>query len=165
MSQRVLVAGVGNIFLSDDGFGSEVVRRLAAERWPEGVRIRDFGVAAVHLAYELEEGFDTVLLVDASARGERPGSLSVIEPELDDAPAAGDGQFLFDPHAFTPDAALALLTRARDRVRRVLVVACEPESLDEGIGLSAPVAAAVDNAVVLVRTLVEEAVGARTRVV
>ncbi|MBV8386134.1 MAG: hydrogenase maturation protease [Acidimicrobiia bacterium] len=164
MSARVLVAGAGNIFLGDDGFGSEVVRRLGREPWPDGVRVRDFGVAAVHLAYELEDGFDTVVLVDASARGLAPGTLSVIEPELDPAPV-DEAEFLFDPHGVTPDTALALLARVGDRVGRVLVVACEPASTDEGIGLSPPVAGAVDEAVSLVRRLVEEGVGARTRAV
>ncbi|MBV8979479.1 MAG: hydrogenase maturation protease [Acidimicrobiia bacterium] len=161
---RVLVAGAGNIFLGDDGFGSEVVRRLECEQWPAGVRVRDFGVAAVHLAYELEDGFDTVVLVDASASGQVPGTLSVIEPQLDRAPG-GENAFLFDPHAVTPDTALALLSHAGDRLGRVLVVVCEPASIDEGIGLSPPVAGAVDEAVSLVRKLVEEAVGARTRAV
>jgi len=161
---RVLVAGVGNIFLSDDGFGSEVLRHLVGDRWPEGVRVRDFGVGAVHLAYELEGGFDTVVLVDASPRGEDPGTLSIVEPELD-AEGVADDALLFDPHSMTPDAALDLLSRAGDRVGRVLIVTCEPASTDEGMGLSPPVAGAIEAAVSLVRNLIEEALGARTRAV
>ena len=158
---RVLVAGVGNIFLTDDGFGSEVVRHLVGAPCAEGVYVRDFGVGAVHLAYELDHGYDTVVLVDASPRGERPGTLSVIEPELD-GDAVADGALLFDPHSMTPDTALAILSRAGDRVGRVVVVACEPASVEEGLGLTPVVAGAVDDAVVLVRNLIEEAVGART---
>lgn len=158
---RVLVAGVGNIFLTDDGFGTEVVRRLAGEAWPTGVRVRDFGVGAVHLAYELADGYETVIVVDASPRGEAPGTLSVIEPELD-GDAVDDSVLLFDPHSMTPDTVFDLLARAGDRVGRALVVACEPRSVEEGIGLTSPVEAAVEGAVALVRNLIEEAVGART---
>ena len=157
----MLVAGAGNIFLSDDGFGSEVVRGLEGESWPDSVRVKDFGVSAVHLAYELEEGYDTVVLVDASPRGERPGTLSVIEAALEKT-SNGDDPPLFDPHGVTPDTVLALVSKAGGRVGRVLVVACEPATLEEGIGLSAPVAAAVDDGRRLVRDLVEEALGART---
>ena len=84
MTQKMLVAGVGNIFFSDDAFGCEVVRRLAKEDLPEGVVVADFGIKGVHLAYELLEGYDTVIIVDAAPCGGRPGDLYLIEPKLEE---------------------------------------------------------------------------------
>ena len=83
MTRRVLVAGIGNIFLSDDGFGVEVATRLAARTLPDGVRVEDFGIRGVHLAYELLDGYDALVLIDAVPMGEPPGTLAVIEPEPD----------------------------------------------------------------------------------
>ncbi|MHB9863981.1 hydrogenase maturation protease [Streptomyces sp. YIM S03343] len=151
-SGRVLVAGIGNIFLGDDGFGVETVRALTARPLPGQVETADIGVRGVHLAYQLLDGYDTVILVDATARGAEPGTLHVIEPEATGAPAAPDG------HRMTPDAVLALLgtlcasTGAR-APRRMLVVGCEPARLDEGIGLSPAVSDAVPRAVRLIEEL------------
>ena len=155
MSGRVLVAGIGNIFLGDDGFGVEVVRRVANEPFPEGVRVVDFGIRGLHLAYELLDGYDTAILVDAAPRGGTPGTVYVIEPELagDETPAGGS---LLDAHGMEPVAVLGLLATLGGSVRRVLVVGCEPATIEEGIGLSEPVALAVDEAVRVVRELVAE---------
>jgi hydrogenase maturation protease len=156
---RVLVAGVGNIFLGDDGFGVEVACRLAAAgpaALPAGVEVADFGIRGVHLAYQLLDGYDTLVLVDAAPRGEAPGTLSLIE--ADPAPRAEP----MDAHAMAPDSVLGLLATLRARlgggVRRVLVVGCEPADVAERIGLSPVAAAAVDPAVRLVRELVAELV-------
>ncbi|MEU6540898.1 hydrogenase maturation protease [Streptomyces sp. NPDC047000] len=152
---RVLVAGIGNIFLGDDGFGVETVRALAARPLPARTETADTGVRGVHLAYRLLDGYDTVILVDAVGRGSAPGTLHVIEPEDTAAPAPPDG------HRMTPDAVLALLgtlcasTGARPP-RRTLVVGCEPAVLDEGIGLSPPVSDAVPRAVRLIEQLLAE---------
>src|SRR5690606_2212573 len=115
----MLVAGLGNVFLGDDGFGVEVVRRLAAEPQPEGVRVGDFGIRGLHLAYELLDGYDTVVLVDAGSRGGAPGELHLLEVSPDDLPdlatpneLVGAGGVL-DAHAMTPDAVLALLATLR----------------------------------------------------
>ena len=78
----VLVAGIGNIFLADDGFGVEVAQRLRRPALPDGVRVEDFGIRGVHLAYELLDGYDALVLVDAVPMGEPPGTVAVIEPEL-----------------------------------------------------------------------------------
>ena len=151
MSGRVLVAGVGNIFLGDDGFGVEVARRLADQQLPEGVEVADFGIRGVHLAYQLLEGYDLAILVDASARGGEPGSLYVIEP------TPGDGDVLLDGHGMQPAAVLGLLEALGGPVGRVLVVGCEPAEVGERIGLSEPVGRAVGEAVRLVRELVTQA--------
>jgi hydrogenase maturation protease len=151
VSGRVLVAGVGNIFLGDDGFGVEVARRLADEQLPEGVEVADFGIRGVHLAYQLLDGYDLAILVDASARGGEPGSLYVIEP------TPGDGDVLLDGHGMQPAAVLGLLQALGGPVGRVLVVGCEPAQVQERIGLSEPVGRAVGEAVRVVRELVREA--------
>ena len=82
MTSGMLVAGIGNIFLSDDGFGVEVVSRLARAELPDGVRVTDYGISGMHLAYDLASGFDAAILVDAAPRGEAPGTVYVIEPDL-----------------------------------------------------------------------------------
>ena len=165
---RTLVAGVGNIFLGDDGFGVETVRRLAAEPLPAHVEAVDIGVRGVHLAYQLLDGYDTFILVDATARGGEPGTLYLIdagetgtpgEPDLPGAAGpAGAQDALLDGHRMTPDSVLALLDTlcagtGGSRPRRIVVVGCEPADLEEGIGLSAQVADAVPVAVRLVRGL------------
>jgi hydrogenase maturation protease len=154
---RLLVAGVGNIFLGDDGFGVEVAHRLAAAGLPGWVRVADYGIRGMHLAYDLAEGYDAAILIDAVARGGEPGATYVIEPEIPshDAgrPPLGDSM-LFNAHGMQPDVVLEMLGRLGGRPARVLVVGCEPASVAEGMGLSEPVAAAVPKAVDIVRGLV-----------
>ena len=149
---RTLVAGIGNIFFSDDGFGVEVVRRLAERSVPEHVRVEDIGIRGVHLAYELLDGYDILILVDALPRGEEPGTLTVLEP--DRAELTG---LPMDAHTMDPGTVLATLDRLGGTVGRILVVGCEPLEVDEGLGLSQPVAAAIDAAADLVLELVTQA--------
>jgi len=160
MTERVLVAGIGNIFLSDDGFGVEVARRLAELDLPDWVRVGDYGTSGMHLAYDLANGVGTAILVDATPRGGTPGTVYVIEPELpakrepatSDAPLAGGA--LFDGHGMQPDVVLGVLDMLGAKTGRMLIVGCEPGSAEYGIGLSAPVAAAVDKAVSKVLELI-----------
>jgi hydrogenase maturation protease len=148
MSGRTLVAGVGNIFLGDDAFGVEVVRLLAGRPVPEGVQIRDFGIRGVHLAYDLLDGCDLFVLVDAAQRGEAPGTVSVIEVEVPepDPDVLGSGPVI-DAHSLTPDGIFALLGSLGGRPGRSLLVACEPADVSAGMGLSGPVREAVPHAV------------------
>jgi hydrogenase maturation protease len=154
---RVLVAGVGNLFLGDDAFGVEVARRLGDRAWPAGVRVVDFGIRGLDLAFALES-CDAVILVDACARGGAPGTLYVIEPRLD-ATARDDGS----AHGMTLERVLARLPEG-SAPRTIRLVGCEPsrpgddvdDGDDEAMGLSAPVSAAVGEAVRLVEALVEE---------
>lgn len=155
--KRILVAGIGNIFLGDDGFGVEVAQRLAARTLPAGVEVRDFGIRGMDLAYQLQEEYDTVVFVDAAPRGEQPGTVSLIEPELDLE------EVVLDTHGMDPLRVLALANALGRIPDRVLVVACEPEVVIAGehdedlVGeLSEPVAAAVGQAVELVTTLVAD---------
>jgi len=146
-SPRVLVAGIGDVFLGDDGFGVEVVRRLRDDRFPDGVTVADFGIAGVQLAYELLAGYDVLILVDALARGGAPGTVYVFEP------AEPADEIRMDA-AMTPDAVLAMAHSLGGAVDRVVVVGCEPSDVDERTGLSAPVKSALDGAVDAVREVV-----------
>jgi hydrogenase maturation protease len=148
-TMRVLVAGVGNIFLGDDGFGSEVARRLCAEPLPAGVRIEDFGIRSLHLAYELLEGYDLTVLIDALSCGRRPGTLYVFQPDFDAANASPAP----DAHSLTPETVFGAVRALGGTPGRVLIVGCEPGSVEEGMGLSAQVNAAAGEAVHLVRDL------------
>ncbi|GAA3120357.1 hydrogenase maturation protease [Streptosporangium carneum] len=160
---RVLVAGIGNIFFGDDGFGVEVARLLDAASLPEEAVVADFGIRGIHLAYELLAGYDSLILVDAVPRGDRPGTLSVIEPRIGQGLPPGDPLMrgpLGDAHGMTPDALFALLGAMGVRTGRILLVGCEPEDASPGMELSEPVARAVPQAVDLVRELVAEQVAA-----
>jgi hydrogenase maturation protease len=152
-SPRVLVAGLGNIFLGDDGFGVEVARRLLTARLPPDVRVMDVGIRSLHLGYELREAqYETTILVDVVDRGGDPGTLYVLEPdESSEIPATPDA------HSMGPGQVLALVRRLGGSVGRVLIVGCEPLRLDQEPGLSPIVSAAVDEAIPLIERLVAEA--------
>ena len=155
VAMKILVAGVGNIFLGDDAFGVEVVRRLALRPQRVGVRVVDFGIRGLDLAYAILDGYDAVLVVDAMPRGGEPGTLYVLEPELG---TSAPEPALVEGHNLDPVRVLALVSALGGDVRRLLVVGCEPEPADEEDdfrdGLSPPVAAAVDEAVALVESLI-----------
>jgi hydrogenase maturation protease len=157
MSGRILVAGVGNIFLGDDAFGVEVVRQLARKTLPQSVRVVDFGIRSYDLAYALMEDWDLVILVDAMARGDAPGTVYIMEPEL---PASGDPATV-DAHTMNPFSVLQLVKALGGKCGRMLVVGCEPANLEpdtEGnIGVSELVGAAVDQAVGVVEELISRA--------
>lgn len=165
MTARVLVAGIGNIFLSDDGFGVEVARRLLQRPLPADVEVADIGIRGMHLAYQLLNGYEALLLVDAAPRGGQPGDLFLIEPDLAAIPE--DDGALLNAHGMDPVAVLSLIKNlARDQgeppIERVLVVGCEPLTVEEGMGLSEPVAAAIDGAVAMVdRVLADQFRAAR----
>lgn len=156
MTPRILVAGIGNIFLADDGFGVEVVRRLARRPIPEGVRVVDFGIRGMDLAYALLEEHDALVMVDTVSRGGEPGTLYLIEPRLEGIEAT------LDTHGMDPVKVLGLALALGAHLARTYLVACEPAVLggdDEAaivVGLSDPVLAAVDEAVGMVESLLEE---------
>ena len=155
MTGRTLVAGVGNIFLHDDAFGVEVIRLLAGRPQWAGVEIADFGIRGVHLVYELLNGCDVFVLVDAAQQGYEPGTVTVLEVEPEDA---APGVPVMDAHSLTPDSVFAMLSSMGGHLGRCLVVACEPADLSPGMGLSDQVQAALPHAV----HAVEEILG-RTR--
>jgi hydrogenase maturation protease len=157
---RLLIAGVGNIFLGDDAFGVEVARRLASRRLPDEVRVVDFGIRGLDLVYALLDGYDAVILVDAVPRGGPPGTLYVLEPDAGGPPDPAGGEVVFEAHALDPAKVLRLAASMGGRVDHLLLVGCEPgpplEPEDMCLGLSAPVAAAVDEAAPLIESLVEK---------
>jgi hydrogenase maturation protease len=153
---RILVAGIGNIFLGDDAFGVEVARRLSMREFPENVRVTDFGIRGYDLAYALLDGYDTTILIDACPRGEPAGTLYVIEPDLENLGGPDGQQAPVEAHSMNPLNVLRLAT-SMGPLKRVLLVGCEPGTLgpEEGqMGLSEPIAAIIDDAVKLVESLV-----------
>jgi hydrogenase maturation protease len=135
---RILVAGVGNLFLGDDGFGPEVVRRMVERGLPEGVRAVDYGIRGMHLAYDLLDPPEVLILVDAVPYGSAAGEVSVFEVREGDL---GDGEF--DAHGMDPVAVLASVRKLGGTLPRTYVVGVRPADLAEGIGLSADVQAAM----------------------
>ncbi|HEV3113661.1 MAG TPA: hydrogenase maturation protease [Candidatus Binataceae bacterium] len=160
MKQRILVAGVGNIFLGDDGFGVEVARRLGSETFPQGVDVADFGIRGVHLAYQLLEGYDTLILIDAASRGEAPGTIFVIEPDFEQPETLQrtESGFLLDAHGMDPEMVLGILKDLGGKVGRVVIVGCEPADLSERMGLTQAVEHAVGEACTVVCRLIQEEV-------
>jgi hydrogenase maturation protease len=158
---RILVAGVGNSWLRDDGFGGEVARRLSARTMPSGVAVMDAGTGGLDLAYEVMRGYDALVIVDVSQQGGEPGTLYVMEP--DEASVDGDiadGEAI-NPHGMDPKTVLRFVKSIGAWPGRVVVVACEPADVsDLGFGLSEQVQAVLDRAVELVAETVDELRGA-----
>jgi hydrogenase maturation protease len=177
MSPQVLVDGVGNVFLGDDGFGVALARRLGEEEIADGVAVGDYGISGMHLAYDLVDSYERLILLDATARGEEPGTVTVLDVDPSDPDFGGDAAVLDSPerrchrrgeheaplgadmpsagappdaHGMQPDAVLGLLGQLGGRVEQLLVVGCEPASLSEEMTLSPEVEAAVERAVPLV---------------
>jgi hydrogenase maturation protease len=154
---RTLVAGVGNIFQRDDAFGVEVARLLAGRPVQDGVQIKDFGIRGVHLVYDLLDGCDLFVLVDAAPLGHQPGTVTVLEVEPADAAARAPA--VLDAHGLAPDEIFAMLTSLGGRPGRSLVVACEPADVSPGLGLSEQVQAALPHAVQAVEEILSEREG------
>ena len=167
-TKRILIACIGNIFLGDDGFGVEVARRLMNRQYPEGVQVADFGIRGMDLAYTLLEDYDSLVLVDAVPRGSPPGTLFLIEPDLTGmSPEKGveAGIMALDAHSMDPVKVLAYARTLGARPIHTLLVGCEPtprggseDDPEMQMGLSEPVQAAVDEAVKMIDSLVEQLV-------
>lgn len=154
---RVLIACIGNIFLGDDGFGTEVARRLFVRPLPSEVTLKDFGIRGLDLTYALLDPYELVILVDACPRGGEPGSVYLIEPEpLAENSAPGR----LDPHAMNPMSVLRTVKAMGGARGKIMIVGCEPADVgtdeDGKLGLSAPVEAAVDEAIALIEKLVSQ---------
>jgi hydrogenase maturation protease len=156
-TKKILIAGIGNIFLGDDGFGVEVASRLANQSFPSGVRVTDFGIRGLDLAYALMDGYATTILVDAYPGEGQPGTLFVVEPDLNELNSVGTSPGFIEPHAMNPINVLRMAKSMGGELKQVLVVGCVPATLgpEEGqMGLSEAVAAGVDEAVKLIHSLV-----------
>jgi hydrogenase maturation protease len=157
MPGRILVACIGNIFLGDDGFGVEVAKQLQRISLPARVRVEDFGIRGFDLAYALAGGPDLTILVDACPRGGAPGTVYVVEPDLEEIASLDAAPV--EAHSMNPLSVLRLAMSLGAQLKRILLVGCEPEFLggDEGhMGLSAPVEAAVSEAVQIVESLIRK---------
>lgn len=158
--QRILVAGIGNIFLGDDAFGCEVIRAWPRDRWPQGVHVEDFGIRGYDLACALANGYEATVLVDAMARGEEPGTLFVFEPDLN----ALESEHLVavDAHSLEPVRVLQMAKSMGACPKQLHLVGCEPAVIEpaEGhFGLSEPVRAAVPKAIEMLESLVDKLAG------
>ena len=155
---HILIAGIGNIFLGDDAFGSEVARRLAARSFPPEVHVVDFGIRGFDLAYALLDGPEVTIFIDATPRGEgEPGTLYTIEPDLAELDNLEAGGMMVETHGMNPMKVLQLVKSMGGQFKRILLVGCEPEPLeseDGYMGLSPPVERAVDEAILIVESLV-----------
>jgi hydrogenase maturation protease len=156
--RKILVAGIGNIFLGDDAFGVEVVKQLAKRQLPECVKVVDYGIRGFDLACALLDGFDTTILVDACPRGGTPGTLYVIEPDLNSLDGPDAGHMSVDPHSMNPVNVIRTAKSMGGQLKRILLLGCEPLSLgpEEGrMGLSEPVAVAVAQAAERILSMVD----------
>ena len=162
--RSILIAGVGNAWLRDDGFGSEVARRLSAIELPPGVSVMDAGTGGLDLAYEVMRGYDALVILDVSPQGGAPGTLYVMEPDEAAVPGGIEDGDVINPHAMDPQTVLRFVKSVGAWPGRVVVIACEPENVSEmGWGLSEQVRGAVDRAVALVLDTVEELRAGRLR--
>ena len=155
--KRILVAGVGNIFLGDDAFGSEVARRLVQRVLPAEVQVNDYGTCSYDLAYAMMEGYEATILLDATSQGQSPGTVYLIEPDLNELEKMDSA--VADGHSMNPVSVLQMVRSLGCRPRRLYLVGCEPASLgnDEGlIGLSESVQAAVPRAIEMVESLISD---------
>jgi hydrogenase maturation protease len=155
--RSILIAGVGNAWLRDDGFGGEVARRLAEVELPAGVSVMDAGTGGLDLAYEVMRGYDALVILDVSPQGGEPGTLYVMEPDEESVPGGIEDGDVINPHAMDPQTVLRFVKSVGAWPGKVVVIACEPEQVSEmGWGLSERVQAAVARAVALVRETVDE---------
>ena len=145
--QQILVAGIGNAWLRDNGFGGEVARRLEARELPSGVTVMDFGTGGLDLAYEVMRGYDALVLLDVSRQGGEPGTLYVMEPDEEDFAAGIEDGELLDPHGMDPQTVLRFVSAVGSFSGKVVVVACEPGPVEDlAVGLSPEVELAVERA-------------------
>lgn len=151
MDDKILVAGIGNIWMKDDGFGGEVAKRLNNKDLPKGLTVTDFGIGGLDLAYELQNGFAALVLVDISRQGGEPGTLYVMEVNPSDVEGEIQDGVMMDPHGMDPETVLRFIKSTGAWPGKVLIIACEPKEVgDFGLGLSPEIEAAVDRAVELV---------------
>jgi hydrogenase maturation protease len=153
--KTILIAGIGNIFQGDDAFGCEVIRQLNPAALPDGVTVTDFGIRSYDLAYALMHGYDAVVMVDATSRGEEPGTLYLIEPELDRL--SESEQAAVDAHSMNPVSVIRMAQTMGGIKGKLYLVACEPAVLEsDEIGLSDKVKEAVPQAVTMIASLVKD---------
>ncbi|CAN5619636.1 hypothetical protein BH24CHL1_BH24CHL1_05850 [soil metagenome] len=153
MKPRVLIAGIGNDLCRDDGFGIVALRRLAEAGVPDGVKLYESGIAGIGLVQELMDGYEAVVFVDAVDRGGEPGTVYLLETEVPEVSDENRDQFLADMHFVVPSTALLLGKALKVLPPRIFILGCQPAEYGLGLGLSAPVEAAVAEAIRQLREL------------
>jgi hydrogenase maturation protease len=162
---KILVAGIGNIFLGDDAFGSAVARRLMNETLPEEVRVTDFGIRSYDLAYAMMEEYDVTIFVDITSQSQSPGTLYLIEPDLNQLDQLDEK--MADAHSMNPVRVLQMLRTFGSSPKKLYLVGCEPATLeveDGEIGLSESVEGAVPQAIELIKSLVDDLLNEKSKV-
>jgi hydrogenase maturation protease len=155
--KQILVAGVGNAWLQDDAFGGECARRLDERGVPEGVTVMNFGTGGLDLAYEIMRGYDALVLLDASRQGGEPGTLYVLEPDMEELTGPIEDGDVINPHGMDPQTVLRFVGAIGGFSGRIVVIGCEPGEVDDvGLGLTPPVEAAVERALTMVRETIDE---------
>jgi hydrogenase maturation protease len=155
--KRILVAGIGNAWLRDDGFGGEVAKRLGEIELPEEAAVFDFGTGGLDLAYEVMRGYDALILLDVSRQGGEPGTLYVMQADEAEVEAGIEDGQVINPHAMDPQTVLRFVKSVGAWPGKIVVIACEPAEVEEmGFGLSDQVRQAVDGAAALVLDTIEE---------
>jgi hydrogenase maturation protease len=163
-TRPILVAGIGNIFLGDDAFGSEVARRLQQRSWPAEVRVEDFGIRGFDLAFALLEAPEFTVLIDAAPRGGAPGTLYRIEPDIDALNELNEAEMAIETHGMNPMKVLAMVKSMGGVCKRIVLIGCEPAPLtaeDGEMGLSPGVEAAIPEAIKMVEELIAETLDAK----
>lgn len=159
----ILIAGVGNIFFGDDGFGVEVAQQLSQREMPDEVKVVDFGIRGFDLLYALLDGYDVTILIDATPRGGEPGTVYKIEPDLSGLDDLDAQAMMVEPHGMNPMKVLAMVKSMGGEFKQIFLVGCEPAALgseEEGqMGLSEPVRAAVAEAIELIESLITSILG------
>ena len=157
LKKRVMIAGIGNIFMKDDGFGSAVVQKMSHKQFPEGVELKDFGTGGLKLAYDLMKGYDGLIFIDASARGGTPGTMYLIEPSEDDFSGDLEQGGPINPHDADPATVLRFVKSIGAWPGKVSIIACEPQTTEDfSIGLSESVNTAIDQAIEMVDELIQQ---------
>ena len=162
MKPRVLVAGMGNDLRQDDGFGIEVIRRFFGDGVPEGVRVYESGIAGIGLVQELMDGYEALVIVDATDRGEEPGTVYLLEVEVlgpEELTEESRQEYLADTHLTVPSKALTLARALEVLPPRVYILGCQPKEHELGMGLSEPVERGVVDAVERLQELTRRLVG------
>jgi hydrogenase maturation protease len=156
-TKQILVAGIGNAWMRDDGFGGEVAKLLGERELPAGVHVMDFGSGGLDLAYEVMRGYDALILIDVSRQGEAPGTLYVMEADPEDVDGQVEDGQLLDPHGMDPQTVLRFVKYVGGWPGRVFVVACEPEIVEDvGFGLSEAVSGSLARAADVVLDTIAE---------
>jgi hydrogenase maturation protease len=155
--KQILVAGIGNLWMRDDGFGGEVARKLEKQEMPPGVKVTDYGSGGLDLAYEVMRGYDALVIIDISRQGGEPGTLYVMDVSDADIEVEIEDGAQIDPHGMDPRTVLRFVKSTGGWPGKVVIIACEPEIVEDfGIGLSPSVAGSVDGAVKLIWETIQE---------